>query len=86
MYRHDRNYEQLFNDVRNKLDQVGSCIGGNRASMQPLTSQETSGLSSVTCLVHLSAEGLSANLSACLEYVQTGLLLSVRLYEGQGYS
>lgn len=31
MYRRDRNYEQLFNDVRNKLDQVGFCIGGNRA-------------------------------------------------------
>lgn len=83
MYRHDRNYEQLFNDVRNKLEQVGFCTAGSRASMKSLIFQGFS----VPCLVHLKACLLISqhalgmcNLALCC---QSGF---IRIYKEKGDS
>lgn len=70
MYRHDRNYEQLFRDVRNKLEQVGFCTAGSRASMKSLLFQGFS----VPSLVHpkacllISQQALAVcNLALCCQ-------------------
>lgn len=71
MYRHDRNYEELFKDVRNKLDQVGFCAG-ETGHVSPDTPRSVRPIFSPALLI--CYEGLLADLLACLEYVHTGCL------------
>lgn len=73
VYRHDRNYEELFNDVRNKLDQVGFCAG-ETGHVSPDTPRSVRPIFSLALLI--CYEGLLADLLACLEYVHTGCLTS----------
>lgn len=75
MHRHDRNYEQLFSDVRSKLEQVGICTAGSKASMKSLLFQGFLSLA-------LSFQRLACSFLS----MQSGLVLSVRIYKEKGDS